>query len=187
MIKKRDNKTPTPSDTRGNRLFNPQGSGSHTPGAAVGTPPQQASAPPPAGNAATPTIGATMTIKGDLVGKEDVLVRGRLEGSVILKDNDIVIEESGEVEGSIIAKHVLIKGQVNGDIQGLDKVTIFATGRVQRTITAPRVVLEDGGRFKGMIDMPLDEQDADGAAGKSQELNPPAPKRLETAKAATGS
>ncbi len=187
-MQKRDNRqAPSPSDNRRNRFFNPQGSDSPNPGGAAGAHPQQSSAtaPPAGGSTTVATIGTTMTIKGDLVGKEDVIVRGRLEGSVILNDNDIVIEESGQVEGSIVAKHVLIKGRVNGDIQGLEKVTVFATGCAERTIAAPRVVLQEGGRFKGMIDMPLDDKGTDAAAGKSLKSNPPPAKSAETAKAAT--
>ena len=183
MIQKRDNRDSTPTDNLRSRLFNAQESSS--PGTAAASARQSSAlttaAASGSASAGTPTIGATMTIKGDLAGKEDVIVRGKLEGSVILNDNDIVIDESGQVEGSIIAKHVMVKGGVNGEIQGLEKVTISATGRVQGTISAPRLVLEDGGRFKGMIDMPLDGK----TTGKSQEPSPAAPKRAESAEAAT--
>jgi cytoskeletal protein CcmA (bactofilin family) len=48
---------------------------------------------------------------------------------------------------------VRIDGEVKGDIEGLERVVICASGEVQGNLTAPRVVLEDGGRFKGSIDM----------------------------------
>ena len=189
MIQKRDNKDSTPPDNRRNRLFGHQESSSHSPGGISGASAQQSSATTSAAtgsaNGPTATIGATMTIKGDLAGKEDVMVRGKLDGSVILNDNDIVIDESGQVEGSIIAKHVMIKGTVNGEIQGLEKVTVSSTGRVQGTISAPRLVLEDGGKFKGMIDMPLDGKAATAVLGKPQESSPPTPKRVASAEAAT--
>ena len=126
-----------------------------------------------------------MTLKGDLVGKEDVTVKGRLEGSVMLKDNDIVVDRSGQLEGSVVARHVLVRGMVNGDIQGLERVTIAATGHVEGTIAAPRVVLEDGGKFKGMIDMPMGEQAAAAdAPGKAKELSKAASKRASATEAA---
>ena len=40
-----------------------------------------------------------------------------------------------------------------GDIHCADKVVITATGQMQGTIIAPRVILIDGGKFKGSIDM----------------------------------
>ncbi len=191
MIQKRDSKGSTPSDNRRNRLFSSKESASPNPGGTVDAGAQSSSPSPAATMRGTqgvvPTIGATMTIRGDLVGKEDVMVRGKLEGNVILNDNDVVIDESGQIEGSIIAKHVLVRGGVNGEIQGLEKITIAATGRVQGTIAAPRVVLEEGGKFKGMVDMPLDEQAAGSAAGKPQELNPAASKRVAAAEVAASS
>ena len=192
MTQKRDNKGSALPDSLRSRLFNPQEARTPNPGATTDAARQKPSAPPSATRArptgdSSPTIGVTMTLKGDLVGNENCAVLGKFEGSVILKENDIVIEESGQIEGSIVAKHVLVKGRVNGEINGLDKVTIAATGCVQGTIAAPRVALEDGGKFKGMIDMPMDDQSAGAKAGKTQEPGASAPKRAQVAEAGTGS
>lgn len=190
MIQKRDTKAAPSPDNLRNRLFGQQDQDHGRPDSARGGSPQPASAPGPAPRAAdraVATIGATMSVKGDMAGKEDIVIRGKLEGSVVLNDNDMVIDESGQLEGSVIAKHVLIRGAVDGEIQGLDKVTIAATGRVQGTIAAPRVVLEDGGKFKGMIDMPLEKKGAGSQPQKSAEMSPAAPKRVASAEAAASS
>ena len=191
MIQKRDNKASAQPDSLRSRLFNPQEARIPNPSGTTEAAQQKSTAPTPAqarpASIASATIGATMTLKGDLVGNENCVVLGKFEGSVILKENDIVIDESGQIEGSIVAKHVLVKGRVNGEIKGLDKVTIAATGCVQGTIAAPRVALEDGGKFKGMIDMPMDDQSTGTKAGKTQEPSASAPKRAQVAEAGTGS
>ncbi len=190
MIQKRDNKAPVSSDNLRNRLFGQQDTETGKPERAPGASTQQASAPshsPRISDKAVATIGATMSLKGDMAGKEDILVRGKVEGSVVLNDNDMVVDESGQLEGSVIARHVLIRGEINGEIQGLERVTIAATGRVQGTIAAPRVVLEDGGKFKGMIDMPLEKKSAGAQPQKSAELSPATPKRVAAAEAAASS
>lgn len=190
MVQKRDNKSPMSSDNIRNRLFGQQESETGKPERAPGASAQSRPSPNPSsrpGDNTVATIGATMSVKGDLAGKEDVLVKGKLEGSVVLNDNDMVVDESGQLEGSIIARHVLIRGEINGEIQGLEKVTIAATGRVQGTIAAPRVVLEDGGKFKGMIDMPFEKKSAGSQPQKSAELNPATPKRVAAAEAAANS
>ena len=115
------------------------------------------------------TIGASIAIKGDITGRGDVFLSGSVEGTVDLPGNDVTVEQSGRVEGSIVSKQALVRGQVVGDIEALDKITISATGTVQGTIVAPRVVVEDGARFKGHIDMELDERsDAAPAASLSK-------------------
>lgn len=113
----------------------------------------------------TATVGATVTIKGDVTGKGDVFISGTVEGSVDLADNQVTVEGTGRVRGSIVGKQVQIEGKVVGDIEAMEKIAISSTGAVQGTIIAPRVAVEDGAKFKGRIDMEFDEdRDAPAAA-----------------------
>jgi cytoskeletal protein CcmA (bactofilin family) len=70
-----------------------------------------------------------------------------------LVDNELIIGNSGRVQANIEAKTIRIEGEVQGDIVGQERVVITTTGNVQGNVTSPRVMLEDGGRFKGSIDM----------------------------------
>jgi len=98
-------------------------------------------------------IGATIKIKGEVSGDENLLIEGGIVGSVSLNGHDLTIGEKGEVQADLTAKTVKVEGQVTGDIQGEEKVIITKSGRVRGDITAPRVTLEDGAKFKGAIDM----------------------------------
>lgn len=98
-------------------------------------------------------IGAKVKVNGDIVSAEDLLIEGEVSGTVTLTDNELVIGTSGRVQADINAKTVRIEGEVNGDIVGGERVVICASGNVQGNVSAPRVMLEDGGRFKGSIDM----------------------------------
>jgi cytoskeletal protein CcmA (bactofilin family) len=98
-------------------------------------------------------IGATIKIKGEISGNENLLIEGNVVGSVALNGHDLTIGQKGSVEADLAAKTVKVEGQVTGDIQGEEKVIITQTGRVRGNITAPRVTLEDGAKFKGAIDM----------------------------------
>ena len=113
----------------------------------------------------TATVGATITIKGDVSGKGDVFISGTIEGTVDLADNQVTVEGTGRVKGSVVGKQVQVEGKVVGDIEAMEKITIGSTGAVQGTIIAPRVAVEDGAKFKGRIDMEFDEgYDAPAAA-----------------------
>ena len=98
-------------------------------------------------------IGAKVKVKGDIVASEDLLVEGEVSGTITLTDNELVVGTSGRVEANINAKIVRIEGQVTGDIDGSERVIICASGNVEGNVSSPRVMLEDGGRFKGSIDM----------------------------------
>ena len=138
-------------------------------GASRNTGPESSASPrrkPGTDATSTASVGATITIKGDVMGTGDMIVSGVIEGTIDLADNQVTVEGTGQVKGSIVGKQVLIKGRVLGDIEALEKLSINATGAVQGTIVAPRIAVEDGAKFKGRIDMDIDEgRKAPAAAG----------------------
>ncbi len=98
-------------------------------------------------------IGSTIKIKGDISGEENLVIEGKVEGTVSLKGHDLSVGQSGEVRADVTASIVRIDGEVTGDITGVEKVVVSKNGRVKGNIVAPRVTLEDGAKFKGSIDM----------------------------------
>lgn len=98
-------------------------------------------------------IGPSIKIKGEVSGDEDLLIQGRIEGTITLKNNEVIVGESGQVFADIVAKTIKVDGKVQGDITGSEHVVISKLGNVRGNIVAPRVLLEDGGIFKGSIDM----------------------------------
>ena len=113
-------------------------------------------------------IGPSITIKGEVTGEEDLLIQGRVEGSVNLDNNEVTIGDSGKVNANIQARIARVDGEVSGDISANEKVVISKSGNVRGNIVAPRVTLEDGAIFKGSIDM-----DPAGAT-QSKPTQPPA-------------
>lgn len=98
-------------------------------------------------------IGKTISIKGDITGEESLVIEGRVDGTISLKNNDLTVGQSGVVNANLTASVVRIDGEVKGDIVGIEKVVITKTGKVHGNIVGPRVTLEDGAKFKGSIDM----------------------------------
>jgi len=98
-------------------------------------------------------IGPSIKIKGEVSGDEDLLIQGRVEGTIKLNNHEVVVGESGQVAADIVAKTIRIDGKVTGDITGTENVVISKLGNVRGNIVAPRVLLEDGAIFKGSIDM----------------------------------
>ena len=133
----------------------------------------------------TVTIGAAATIRGDITGKGDLAISGRVEGTVDLPDNDASIEAKGFMDGGILARNVNIRGKVQGDIEARSKVTIFATGAVIGTIVAPRIQIEDGAKFKGRIDMGVSKP-ATAPKPKKASAPAPAPARAPAPTASSG-
>jgi cytoskeletal protein CcmA (bactofilin family) len=98
-------------------------------------------------------IGQSIHIKGELTGNEDLTIEGKVDGKVLLKDHNLTVGANGKLVAEVQAKTVMVLGEVTGNITADDKVEVAATGTMRGDIQAPRVVLADGAKFKGSIDM----------------------------------
>ena len=98
-------------------------------------------------------IGPTIHIKGDVSGEESLMVQGRVEGTINLKQNNLIIGQDGKVNATIHANTVTIEGTVKGDVFGAERVIVKKTANVQGNISAPQVCMEEGAKFKGSMDM----------------------------------
>jgi cytoskeletal protein CcmA (bactofilin family) len=123
--------------------------------------------PAPAGGGGEParqggraTIGPSIFIKGDLSGEEDLVIEGRVEGKVDLKQNNVTIGKNGKVRADVFGRVVTVEGEVTGNVFAREQALLRQSGEIRGNITAPRVVLEDGSRFKGSIDMEAPKENA---------------------------
>lgn len=98
-------------------------------------------------------IGMTVKIKGDISSDENLVIEGQVDGTITLNSHELTIGQSGRVNANVTAKIIKIDGQVNGDLVGKEKIIITKTGTVRGNLVAPTVILEEGGKFKGTIDM----------------------------------
>ena len=105
---------------------------------------------------ATARIGSTLFFKGDLQGEEDLVIEGRIEGKISIKQGNVTVGEKGRVEADIEAASIQVAGLVKGNLTGADRVVLLESGRVEGNITARSVSLENGCHFKGSIDMQSD-------------------------------
>jgi cytoskeletal protein CcmA (bactofilin family) len=99
------------------------------------------------------TIGKSIQVKGELTGSEDLAIEGKVEGKITLNGCRVTIGPSAQVTAEITAKSVVVGGQLKGSIRAEERVEISATGTLFGDVRAPRVVLVDGAKFKGSVDM----------------------------------
>jgi cytoskeletal protein CcmA (bactofilin family) len=101
----------------------------------------------------TALIGAGIHVNGDISGTENLVIEGKVDGKIELAANQVMIGSSGKVTADIVAKTVKVDGNLQGNVEGRERVVISKSGRMRGNITAPRVLLEDGAIFKGSIDI----------------------------------
>ena len=98
-------------------------------------------------------IGASIRIRGDVTGDENLIIQGHVEGTIKVQGHNVTISKTGKVKANIEANQIIVEGELQGDMLGDEKVIIRDTGNVHGNIIAPRVTLEDGAMFKGSIEM----------------------------------
>ncbi len=94
-------------------------------------------------------IGGSIVIKGNLTSSEDMTIAGQVEGDVALREHTLVIAPRARIRGNIFARAVAVHGEVEGGITAEHKVEIGETGSVSGDITAPRMVVVEGGVLRG--------------------------------------
>lgn len=115
-------------------------------------------------------IGPSVKIQGDIISDEDLVIEGQVEGTITCNAHTVTVGKSGTLKANVSAKDVTVNGSLEGNISGIERVLVTASGVVRGNIVAPRVILEDGARFKGSIDMDADSEVArsvTAAPGKS--------------------
>ena len=100
-------------------------------------------------------LGPTLEIEGEIEGDEDLVIQGRIHGKVTLK-KDLNVDGTGRVEASINTKNLAVSGTLVGNVQASERVEVRKEGKMVGDIKAPRVVIADGAKFKGNIEMGVD-------------------------------
>jgi cytoskeletal protein CcmA (bactofilin family) len=99
-------------------------------------------------------IGRGMIIKGSIYSKQDLVLNGEIDGGVLSVENcRLTIGPTGRVVADAKARDVDVHGQLTGNVDATDKISIRAGGRLVGDIRAAGIVIEDGAHFKGGVDI----------------------------------
>jgi cytoskeletal protein CcmA (bactofilin family) len=97
-------------------------------------------------------LGPTLYFKGDLSADEDLVIQGRVEGSITHTQN-LTVGAQGTVKANIRAHTIVVEGTVTGDLRAEKSIFVRQTAKVLGNITAPAVSILEGASFSGNIDM----------------------------------
>ena len=99
-------------------------------------------------------IAEGLTVEGELVTDEEVVVHGTVRGTLSSTDA-VSVGAGGAVEADISAAALSVAGNVTGNVNANDRVDIQAGGRLIGDVKAARLTIADGASFKGNVDMDL--------------------------------
>ena len=117
-------------------------------------------------------LGQSLVFKGELLAEEDLMVDGRVEGSITHRAQHLTIGPHGDVRADINANRVLVQGRVTGNIRATEAIVIEPSAHVTGNLFAPRIGLKEGAEFDGRIQMTRNAADDSkapaGSASKAQ-------------------
>lgn len=97
-------------------------------------------------------FGPNITIDGAVTGATAVLIEGTVRGKINL-NADLRVGTKARIEATVHAKNVTVEGKLTGDISADEKVELVASATVDGNIKAPKIVVAEGARFRGSVDM----------------------------------
>jgi len=98
-------------------------------------------------------IGRSIEINGDVRGNEDLRIEGDVSGTVELRNSNLTVGKEGKVRADVYAKSITVDGTTEGDLYASERVIVHVNANARGNITAPKVGIEEGAKFKGTIEM----------------------------------
>jgi cytoskeletal protein CcmA (bactofilin family) len=124
-------------------------------------------APKPPDIAGMILIGKSFVIKGQVSCDGDLYIDGQVEGSVDPKGHRLTIGPDGRLKANVIARAVVVNGNLEGNIQASERVDLKQSAVVVGDIVTQSITIESGANVKGRIEVhgePSKDKSASAAA-----------------------
>ena len=94
-------------------------------------------------------LGKGTLWKGEInAGQNSLRIEGNVEGN-IQSEGEVTIAPTGEVKGTIEAKHLIVTGRILGTFKIKECLEIHGTGYVEGEVEVGSLVVDEGGTLQG--------------------------------------
>jgi cytoskeletal protein CcmA (bactofilin family) len=94
-------------------------------------------------------IGASIVVKGDITASEELVISGRVEGSVAVDGHLVIVRSGADVSADIHAHTIVVAGQVLGALSADEAIELQSSAEVEGELAAPVLKVHDGAVFNG--------------------------------------
>jgi cytoskeletal protein CcmA (bactofilin family) len=105
------------------------------------------------GGNANAVLGKSVTIKGQIVGREDLIIDGEVEGDIDMSNHRLTVGPAASVRAGIKARELVVYGAVNGKVETTEKTDIRTQGSIVGDVKTARIAIQDGAYLKGAVDI----------------------------------
>ena len=96
-------------------------------------------------------VGRTIIVRGEVHSKGDLVIEGRVEGSVWCDGSILTLAPGASIKGDVVARVANVSGSLEGTIVASARVDLRQTAHVTGRILATDFILEDGAFFTGVV------------------------------------
>jgi cytoskeletal protein CcmA (bactofilin family) len=93
-------------------------------------------------------IATGLTFEGKIEGSGHVRIAGKFKGDVHV-DGTLTVEAGAHLTGAVRAGAVVVAGEIEGNIEGAQRVELHQSGVVNGDISAGSLTVADGARMRG--------------------------------------
>ena len=108
-------------------------------------------------------IAAGLTFEGKIEGSGHVRISGKFKGDVQV-DGTLTVEAGAHLTGAVRAGAVVVGGEIEGNIEGAQRVELHHSGVVNGDISAGSLTVADGARMRGKAEFGWNESGGKGGS-----------------------
>ena len=99
-------------------------------------------------------LGRSVVVKGEIHSEQDLTIDGEVQGVVEAIGHRLTIGPNGNLQtNGVKAREVIVMGKMKGSIEASEKVWVRKDAQLVGDVQTAGIVIEDGGYFKGGIDI----------------------------------
>jgi cytoskeletal protein CcmA (bactofilin family) len=107
----------------------------------------------PISSKAAACISQGITIKGEVVGSEDLFIDGTVDGKITIGNAVVTVGPNAKVKAEITSRDLVLRGRSEGKFTASERIQIWSTARVQGDLKAERVSIEEGAEVRGKVEV----------------------------------
>jgi cytoskeletal protein CcmA (bactofilin family) len=96
-------------------------------------------------------IGRAIEIRGAVVGKEDLVVDGVVDGKITLPEHHLVLGPPARTTAEVSARVATLRGRHRGNASATERLEVTSSAVVIGDLRAPRLVVQEGAKLRGTI------------------------------------
>jgi cytoskeletal protein CcmA (bactofilin family) len=98
-------------------------------------------------------IGRSVTIRGELSGKEDLYMDGSVEGTISLTEGRLTVGPNARVMADVNVRDMIVFGYVEGDIRATGRLELRESAVVSGNVVAGRMSIEENAKIQGRVEL----------------------------------